>query len=154
MLILELQMERWYKMSIKTNVSFTIGNKVYTVNGYESEAYLQKVASYIQQKTSKCEELPEYRLLSSDMRIILLELNIADDYFKAKSQIEHLEEDLERRNQEVYQLKHELVALQIKMDSLNRTIEEVEKKNRLLTLKQMKLEDQQKDAQKPDSGNS
>ena len=37
-----------------------------------------------------------------DTQNVLLQLNIADDYFKAKKQIGILEEDLKNKNDEVY----------------------------------------------------
>ena len=37
-------------MSTKVDTEVLIGGKVYTLSGYESEEYLQKVASYINNK--------------------------------------------------------------------------------------------------------
>ncbi len=37
-------------MSAKTDTEVIIGGKVFTLSGYESEEYLQKVASYINNK--------------------------------------------------------------------------------------------------------
>ena len=37
-------------MSSKTDTEVIIGGKVFTLSGYESEEYLQKVASYINNK--------------------------------------------------------------------------------------------------------
>ena len=44
-------------------------------------------------------------------------LNIADDYFKAKKQISILEEELQAKEKELYDLKHELISSQIKLES-------------------------------------
>ena len=52
------------------------------------------------------------------MQNFLLQLNIADDYFKAKKQIALLEEEIQRKEKELYDLKHDLISCQIKMDSL------------------------------------
>ena len=82
-------------MSAKTNAEVVIGGKVYTLSGFESEEYLQKIASYINTKISEAEELDSFKHLTPDMRAILTELNIADDYFKAKAQVEKLELDLQ-----------------------------------------------------------
>ena len=46
---------------------------------------------------------------------------MTDDYFKAKKQAEIFEQDLQDKDQEMYELKHELIALRLK-------IEETEKK--------------------------
>ena len=37
----------------------------------------------------------------------LISLNITDDYFKAKKQAEVFEQDLQQKDQEMYDLKHE-----------------------------------------------
>ena len=40
-----------------------------------------------------------------------------DDYFKAKKQIALLEEDLLAKEKELYDLKHELISSQIRLES-------------------------------------
>lgn len=127
-------------MSSKTSADVIIGGKVYTLSGYESEAYLQKVALYLNNKMNELEVLEDYRRLSADMRATLLELNVADDYFKAKEQAEKLEEDLDARNKEIYDLKHELVSAQLKLETLESSLEESEKENKELLLTKTKLE--------------
>ena len=77
-------------MSEKTSAEVLIGGKVYTLSGYEGEEYLQKVAAYINGKLSEFDSTEGYRRLPGDMKATLLELNIADDYFKAKAQVEKL----------------------------------------------------------------
>lgn len=114
-------------MATKTNVDVIIGGKVYTLSGYESEAYLQKVASYINNKINEFDELDHYRRLTADMKATLLALNIADDYFRAKNQAEKLEEDLIARNKEIYDLKHELISGQIKLEALEKSLKENER---------------------------
>ncbi len=127
-------------MSSKTSADVIIGGKVYTLSGYESEAYLQKVALYLNNKMNELEVLEDYRRLSADMRATLLELNVADDYFKAKEQAEKLEEDLDARNKEIYDLKHELVSAQLKLETLKNSLEESEKENKELLLNKTRLE--------------
>ena len=83
-----------YVMSEKTSAEVLIGGKVYTLSGYEGEEYLQKVAAYINGKLSEFDSTEGYRRLPGDMKATLLELNIADDYFKAKAQVEKLEQQI------------------------------------------------------------
>lgn len=52
-----------------------------------------------------------------DTQGVLLQLNIADDYFKAKKQISILEEELQSKEKEMYDLKHELISAQIKLET-------------------------------------
>lgn len=133
-------------MSTKTNADVLIGGKVYTLSGYESEAYLQMVAAYINTKTGEFDALPDYRRFPADMKSTLLALNIADDFFKAKNQAEKLEEDLDDRNKEIYGLKHELVSIQIKLETLEKSLEQSEKENKELQLAKAKLETALEDA--------
>lgn len=127
-------------MSAKTSADVIIGGKVYTLSGYESEVYLQQVAAYINNKLSELEELEDYRRFTADMRSTLLELNLADDYFKAKNRAEMLEEDLENKSKELYSLKHELVSTQIKIDTCEKSLDEMERENKELRLNKTKLE--------------
>lgn len=72
-------------MSPKTDTEVLIGGKVFTLSGYESEDYMQKIASYINNKMTEYGKLDSFRRQSLDRQSVLLQLNIADDYFKAKS---------------------------------------------------------------------
>ena len=127
-------------MSAKTNAEVVIGGKVYTLSGFESEEYLQKIASYINTKISEAEELDSFKHLTPDMREILTELNIADDYFKAKAQVEKLELDLEAKEREIYNLKHDLISNQVQTETNTQRIEELEAENKELLLNKTKLE--------------
>ena len=122
-------------MSAKTNAEVVIGGKVYTLSGFESEEYLQKIASYINTKISEAEELDSFKHLTPDMRAILTELNIADDYFKAKAQV-----DLEAKEREIYNLKHDLISNQVQTETNTQRIEELEAENKELLLNKTKLE--------------
>lgn len=107
-------------MSAKTDTEVIVGGKVFTLSGYESEEYLQKVASYINNKHSEYDKIESFRRQPGDYQALLLELNIADDYFKAKKQMALLEEELKTREDELCNIKHELIATQIKLDTLEK----------------------------------
>ena len=109
-------------MAIKTDTEVIIGGKVFTLSGYESEEYLQKVASYLNNKIAEYNSDETFKRLPIDSQGVLVELNIADDYFKARKQIEILEEDIASRDKEMYDLKHELIATQIKLENLERNL--------------------------------
>lgn len=104
-------------MSGKTDTEVIIGGKVFTLSGYESEEYLQKVASYINNKVNEYGKVDSFRKQPLDTQNVLLQLNIADDYFKAKQQISLLEEELKAKDTEIYDLKHELIASQMKLEN-------------------------------------
>lgn len=113
-------------MSSKTDTEVIIGGKVFTLSGYESEEYLQKVASYINNKVNEYSKVDSFRRKPLDTQSVLLQLNIADDYFKAKNQIAVLEEELQRKEKELYDLKHELISTQIKLENMEKESKEME----------------------------
>ena len=119
-------------MSEKSSAEVIIGGKVYTLSGYEGEEYLQKVAAYINNKINEFD--------SVDRQNVLLQLNIADDYFKAKAQVEKLEQDIEMKDREIYNLKHDLISNQIKTESDEKTLTELQAENKELLLSKAKLE--------------
>lgn len=104
-------------MSAKTDTEVIIGGKVFTLSGYESEEYLQRVASYINNKVNEYLKVDGFRKQPMETQSVLLQLNIADDFFKAKKQIAILEEELQAKEKELYDLKHELISAQIKLES-------------------------------------
>lgn len=104
-------------MSSKTDTEVIIGGKVLTLSGYESEDYLQKIASYINNKLNEYNKVESFRRQPMDKQSVMIQLNIADDYFKAKEHISVLEEELQAKEKELYDLKHELISAQIKLES-------------------------------------
>ncbi len=107
-------------MAEKNTVQVLIGGRVVRLSGYESEEYLERVASYINHKEEELQTMQGWRRLTSEMKGTLLSLNIADDYFKAKDRAGYLEEDLRKKDQEIYDLKQELVSLQVMMENMKR----------------------------------
>lgn len=109
-------------MSSKTDTEVIIGGKVFTLSGYESEEYLQKVASYINNKVAEYNKVEAFKRQTADTQNVLLQLNIADDFFKARKQIGILEEEIETKEKELYNLKHELIAAQIKLENTEKNV--------------------------------
>lgn len=120
-------------MSSKNKTKVLIGGKIFTLGGYESEEYLQKVASYLNNKISDLTALQGYNRQSADIRSIMLSLNIADDYFKARGQAEVFEEDSQSKDKELYDLKNDLIASQIQLERLREDYEKLQReRDRLL----------------------
>ena len=112
-------------MSSKNKTEVLIDGKMYTLSGYESEEYLQRVVTYINNKLAEFKKLDGYGRQSREIKSILLELNIADDYFKAKKQVEMIEDELSQKDRELYDLKHELIGVQIKLEDAQKELESV-----------------------------
>ncbi len=115
-------------MASKTDTEVLIGGKVFTLSGYESEEYLQKVASYINNKIAEYNKIEGFKRQPIDTQNVLLQLNIADDYFKSKKQIELMEEQLSEKEKELYDLKHELIATQIKLENTEKNSKNLQTK--------------------------
>mgnify|MGYP000952925998 FL=1 len=131
--------------SAKHFTEVLIGGKVYTLSGFEGEEYLQKVSSYLNHKITECANSEGYRKQSADTRNVLLALNIADDYFKAKKQISILEEELQGKEKELYDLKHELISAQIKLENAEKQGKELQKQLNEDAKKIVRLETELKD---------
>lgn len=127
-------------MSSKNKTEVLIAGKIFTLSGYESEEYLQKVATYINNKISEFKKLDGYNHQTKENKSILLELNIADDYFKAKKQVEMVEEELSEKDKELYDLKHELINAQIKLETQEKDAEALRKENTELQKEVVRLE--------------
>ena len=127
-------------MSSKNKTEVLIAGKIFTLSGYESEEYLQKVATYINNKIAEFKKLDGYNHQTKENKSILLELNIADDYFKAKKQVEMVEEELSEKDKELYDLKHELINTQIQLENQEKDLEASRKENTELQKEVVRLQ--------------
>ena len=127
-------------MSSKNKTEVLIAGKIFTLSGYESEEYLQKVATYINNKIAEFKKLDGYNHQTKENKSILLELNIADDYFKAKKRVEMVEEELSEKDKELYDLKHELINAQIQLENQEKDLEASRKENTELQKEVVRLQ--------------
>jgi len=111
---------------MKNDTDVLIDGQLFTISGYESADYIQKIASYLNGKIKEFNSIEGYRRQNSDLKNVLMQINIADDYFKAKKQIQMLEEDLASKEKELYDLKHELIAGQIKLENTEKTLRDAQ----------------------------
>ena len=120
-------------MAVKNSPQVLIDGKIITLSGYESPEYLQKVASYINQKIGELSQLQGYNRLSVDTKHTLISLNVADDYFKAREQAEMLEEDMEAKDAESYELRSELAETKVRLESMKEELEQLRKEKEELS---------------------
>ena len=113
-------------MAKKNTAEVLINGKIYTISGYESTAYLQKVAVYLNEMEDKVSQMEGYRRLGSEEKQLLKNMNLADEYFKAYDAKEQLEKELENREKETYSLKHDLIDARMEKDNLMKRIQELE----------------------------
>ena len=127
-------------MAQKNDIKVVINNKVYTLSGQESEDYLQNVATYINGKIAECQSSEAYRRFNAEYQNVLLALNIADDYIKAKDQVNQMLTEDDDKDKQIYDLRHEVIEVQIKYESAQKMIEEYKEKISELQRQIIKLE--------------
>ena len=127
-------------MGQKTDIPVVINNKVYTLSGFEGEEYLQNIATYINGKIAECKTSEEYRRMNTEYQGILLALNIADDYFKAKSKADEIATDNNDKEQQLYELRHEVIESQIKHEAALKLVEEYKEQVNILQKRLVQLE--------------
>lgn len=113
-------------MAKKNTAEVLINGKIYVISGYESTAYLQKVAAYLNEMEEKVAAMDGYRRLGSEEKQLLKNMNLADEYFKASDAKEQLERELENRDKEIYGLKHDLIDAKLEQEKLTKRIHELE----------------------------
>lgn len=128
----------------RNSTEVLIGGKVITLSGFESEEYLQRISTYLNHKIAECTSIEGYNRQTAETRSTLLALNIADDYFKAKKQGSVLENDVQQKDKEMYDLKHELISTQIRSSNLEQEIERLKEENQQMQMQIVKLETEKK----------
>ena len=113
-------------MAKKNTADVLINGKVYTISGYESTAYLQKVATYLNEMEEKVAVMEGYARLTADEKQLLKNMNLADVYFKADAARESLEKEKEQKDRELYSLKHDLIDAKLEQEKLTKRIHELE----------------------------
>ena len=127
-------------MDSKNYTQVLIDGKIYTLGGSEDEGYLQRAASYVNEKVNTLRRIPGFTKQSVEYQTVMAELNMADDYFKAMEhsrEVEHQRDELER---ETYSLKHELVSTQMKLEVVLKDLEERQRELEELTREKHRLE--------------
>ena len=133
-------------MDTKNYTQVLIDGKVYTLGGSEDESYLQKAASYVNEKNSAMRKVPGFTKQSADYQMVMTELNIADDYFKAVEWGEGMERQKNDMEKETYSLKHELVSTQMKLEAVLKDLEERQRELDRLNRRTAQLEGELKEA--------
>ena len=113
-------------MAKKNTADVLIGGKVYTISGYESTAYLQKVAAYLNEIEEQVSGMEGYRRLRSEEKQLLKNMNLADAYFKASDARDQLEKEIEQKDKEIYGLKHDLIDAEMDKEKLQKQIRDLE----------------------------
>ncbi len=109
-------------MALKSDTEVIIGGKVYTISGYESEEYMQKVASYINNMFNEFATNEAFRKSNIEQQSVLMQINIADAYFKEVAKLSASQESIAAKERELYDVKHELVNAQMKLENIDKNL--------------------------------
>lgn len=133
-------------MEKKNSFNITLAGKSYTLCGEESGEYLKSVGSYIENKYAEFSGNLAFRTQSIDMQHVLLQLNIADDYFKCREKLSIQMRKMEEQSNELEKLKNSLVTMQVKYENLEASAKLVEKKYQEAKARIARLENIQKNS--------
>ena len=134
-----------------------IAGRVLTLRGYETAEYTQKVANYINKKLDECKTTVSFRSQNKEMQMLLVALNIADDYMKIHEKLAEVETLIKDKDKEIYNLKHDIVTTQSRLDKADeqvRTLQDkmAESSKRLIQLDaKLRSKDKKSEAVKPQS---
>ena len=124
-------------MAGKNSVEVVINGKIYQLAGSESESYMHEVASYLNQKILDFQkETVGYNKLDDSIKALLLEVNICDDLFKERKRSRDIQQARDDAERESYAAKHDLVNMQMKLETTLRELENTQKKLAELAAKQ------------------
>jgi len=117
-------------MAEKKSIKVTVVGKELMIKGYETEEYMVRVASYINNMRDNYEKIGDFHHTSNDNKYRMLMLNLADDFFKEKQHAEELDSNLKDKINELDEMKHELVNKEVMLDNLRKELEQAQKDNR------------------------
>ena len=122
-------------MQKRTEAEVIINGKRYKIAGIEEEEYLQKIATYLNSKSAAMKEVKGYRTMDLDMKQALVLINVADDYLKCRQQLADKQTEVEQRETDIFNMKHDMLADRSQIKELEGRIEQ---------LKDARMEDQKK----------
>lgn len=109
-------------MNTKNDVEVIINGKQYTLSGYESSEYLQKIATHINDKYAEFKQEEGYTKLDADMKNILLAINLSDEYYKVQQSVEELQKEKEDLEKEIFNMKHDMIAMKAQLEEREKEV--------------------------------
>ncbi len=135
-------------MAMKNTAEVVIAGKVYKISGYESPEYLHQIAVYLNDKMSELQKAEGYRKQNADQKQLLLNMNLADDFFKSRHQAEQLTADLEKKERELYSVRHDLIDAQLALENKQKELDDLKEKDEAQQKELEILREQQKELEK------
>lgn len=122
-------------MQKRTEVKVIINDRPFCIMGIDDEENLQKIATYLNSKYAAVKEMKGYRNLDKDKKEMLVLINAADDYLKGRQQLAEKQAELEQKDKDIFDLKHDMLADRARIKELEDMLEQV---------KAARMEDQKK----------
>lgn len=135
-------------MNKQNDVEVYISGRVYNMAGYESAEYMQKIATYINAKNAELSHQEGYHARSDAEKNVLMQINLADDYFKLKKSLEETAVESEGKSREIAELKRENITLQTKLDSAEQESRLIREENLEMQKKMIRLEAEMEELRK------
>ena len=117
-----------------------IDGKVYTLAGDETEEYMQRIASYVNNKILELKKNGNYKKLSREYQSIFLALNISDDLYKIKEVLKLMKEEYDKKDKEIYDKNQELLAEKLQSETAKKLADEYRSKINELQKRIIELE--------------
>ena len=129
-------------MAEKNHVQVMIEGKLMTLVGTESPEYMKSVAEYIEEKNKEIRSGENGRKMNVAMASILTSINVADDYFKEKSNRENIQREFEILKEKLSETESELEEARKEIEQLNRDIYILKDDMNMLAEEKAQVEDQ------------
>ena len=81
-----------------TATDVLIAGRVYSLKGADQE-HLQKVAAFLNRKIVEVRNIQGYKKLDPEYKELLMDLNLADEYFKVSDELAKLKEEMANQPQ-------------------------------------------------------
>lgn len=133
-------------MNTKNDVEVIINGRTYIISGYESNEYMQKIATHINSKYDELKKNNSFPKLDQEMKNILLAINLADDYYKAQDVVANLQKDNEDLEKEIFHMKHDMIDLKSRLEKQEKKNKSLKEEKRDLEHKMIQLETKVQDS--------
>ena len=128
----------------RNTIEVIINKKVYRLSGTESEEYMQMLARHIDHKMAELSASAGYDKMTSEYQNLLLALNLADDYYKCKEEVDSMDKEAAGRERQFYEMKHEMIDTKIQCETLEKLVSE--NKNQITELQKEIIRLEQRNA--------
>ena len=108
----------------RNSTDVIIEDKVYKISTDQDASYVRELAEYINEKMELLHRQSAYSKQANAFRQIILLMNMADDYCHMKQQAEEATKKYEQQEAEFYNMKREMVNMQMTIASLKKQLQE------------------------------